>query len=43
MRVQWRERAESVRELDVDDPGVIENLDDPEIYERARRRQEEPE
>jgi CTP:molybdopterin cytidylyltransferase MocA len=43
LRWLWREQAESVRELDVDDPGVIENLDDPEIYERARHRPEEPE
>jgi molybdenum cofactor cytidylyltransferase len=43
LRWLWRERADSVRELDVGDPGVIENLDDPETYERARRREEEPE
>jgi molybdenum cofactor cytidylyltransferase len=41
LRWLWRERAESVREVDVADPGVIENLDDPETYERARRREEE--
>jgi molybdenum cofactor cytidylyltransferase len=43
LRWLWRERADSVRELDVADPGVIENLDDPETYEQARRREEEPE
>lgn len=41
LRWLWRERADSVREVDVADPGVIENLDDPETYERARRREEE--
>jgi hypothetical protein len=29
-----------VRELEVDDPGILENLDDPETYERVRRRAE---
>jgi len=43
LRWLWRERADSVRELDVADPGVIENLDDPAAYERARRREEESE
>lgn len=38
LRWLWRERVDAVREIEVDDPGVIENLDDPEIYERARRR-----
>ena len=41
LRWLWRERAGSVQEVDVVDPGVIENLDDPETYERARRREEE--
>jgi CTP:molybdopterin cytidylyltransferase MocA len=41
LRWLWRERAGSVDEVDVVDPGVIENLDDPETYERARRREEE--
>ena len=41
LRWLWRERADSVLEVAVDDPGVIENLDDPEAYERARRREEE--
>jgi molybdenum cofactor cytidylyltransferase len=43
LRWLWRERVDAVREVEVDDPGVIENLDDPGIYERARRRGEEPE
>jgi molybdenum cofactor cytidylyltransferase len=43
LRWLWREQADSVRELDVGDPGVIENLDDPETYDRARRREGEPE
>jgi hypothetical protein len=30
-----------VREVTVDDPGVLENLDDPESYDRARRREGE--
>ena len=41
LRWLWGERADSVREVDVADPGVIENLDDPETYELARRREEE--
>lgn len=39
LRQLWRTRADAVRELAVDDPGVLENLDDPETYERARRRE----
>ncbi len=42
LRHLWRERAEAVRELEVHDPGVVENLDDPDAYERARRREEDP-
>jgi molybdenum cofactor cytidylyltransferase len=38
LRQLWRSRSDAVSELAVDDPGVIENLDDPETYERARRR-----
>jgi molybdenum cofactor cytidylyltransferase len=38
LRQLWRSRSDAVRELAVDDPGVLENLDDPETYERARRR-----
>lgn len=38
LRQLWRSRPDAVRELAVDDPGVLENLDDPETYERARRR-----
>ncbi len=38
LRWLWRDRADAVRELAVDDPGVVENLDDPEAYEKARRR-----
>jgi CTP:molybdopterin cytidylyltransferase MocA len=39
LRRLWRDRADAVEELSVDDPGVIENLDDPESYERARLRE----
>lgn len=39
LRQLWRTRADAVRELAVDDPGVLENLDDPETYERALRRE----
>ncbi|HEY3173426.1 MAG TPA: nucleotidyltransferase family protein [Thermoanaerobaculia bacterium] len=38
LRWLWRDRADAVRELAVDDPGVVENLDDPDTYEKARRR-----
>jgi molybdenum cofactor cytidylyltransferase len=38
LRQLWRLRPDAVRELPVDDPGVLENLDDPEAYERALRR-----
>jgi molybdenum cofactor cytidylyltransferase len=41
LRQLWRSRAEAVRELAVDDPGVLENLDDPDAYDRARRREEQ--
>jgi molybdenum cofactor cytidylyltransferase len=40
LRQLWRSRPDAVRELDVDDPGVLENLDEPDAYERARRRAE---
>ncbi len=40
LRWLWRERADAVEELPVEDPGIIENLDDPESYERARLREE---
>jgi molybdenum cofactor cytidylyltransferase len=40
LRQLWRDRSDHVRELEVDDPGVLENLDDPETYERARRRED---
>lgn len=40
LRRLWRDRADAVIEVAVDDPGVLENLDDPESYERARRREE---
>ncbi|HEX9148371.1 MAG TPA: nucleotidyltransferase family protein [Thermoanaerobaculia bacterium] len=40
LRQLWRDRADRVRELEVDDPGILENLDDPETYERVRRRAE---
>ncbi|MDQ5872017.1 MAG: nucleotidyltransferase family protein [Acidobacteriota bacterium] len=39
LRRLWRDRADAVEELPVDDPGVLENLDDPESYERARLRE----
>jgi CTP:molybdopterin cytidylyltransferase MocA len=38
LRQLWRSRPDAVRELGVDDPGVTENLDDPDAYERARHR-----
>ncbi len=38
LRFLWRDRADAVRELAVDDPGVVEDLDDPDAYEKARRR-----
>jgi CTP:molybdopterin cytidylyltransferase MocA len=41
LRWLWRERADAVREIEVADRGVIENLDDPAAYERARRMEEE--
>lgn len=40
LRQLWRDRADAVLEVAVDDPGVLENLDDPESYQRARRREE---
>lgn len=40
LRRLWRDRPDAVCELAVDDPGVVENLDDPESYERARLREE---
>ena len=40
LRWLWRARADAVRELAVDDTGVLENLDDPVTYETARRREE---
>ena len=39
LRWLWRLREDAVREVDVVDPGVIENLDDPAAYERARERE----
>ena len=41
LRQLWRDCADRLRELEVSDPGVLENLDDPEVYERVRRRFEE--
>lgn len=35
LRQLWRSRGAVVRELAVEDPGVLENLDDPAAYERA--------
>lgn len=40
LRRLWRDRADAVREIAVDDPGVLENLDSPAAYDRARRREE---
>lgn len=40
LRRLWRDRADAVHDVAVNDPGVLENLDDPESYERARRREE---
>ena len=40
LRRLWRDRAGAVEELSVDDPGILENLDDPQSYERARLREE---
>ena len=37
LRELWRLRQDAVRELDVDDPGVVANADTPEEYEAARR------
>ena len=39
LRRLWRDRADAVDELPVDDPGIVENLDDPESYERALLRE----
>lgn len=39
LRRLWRDRADAVEELSVEDPGVVENLDDPESYERALLRE----
>lgn len=40
LRRLWRDRAEAVEEVAVDDPGILENLDDPAAYERARLRED---
>jgi CTP:molybdopterin cytidylyltransferase MocA len=40
LRWLWRDRADAVREIEVADPGVIENLDDPDTYRRALEREE---
>jgi molybdenum cofactor cytidylyltransferase len=40
LRRLWRDRADAVREIEVADPGVIENLDDPDAYRDAREREE---
>ena len=37
LRELWRLRADAVREVDVEDPGVVANLDTPAEYEAARR------
>ena len=38
LRELWRARPEVLRELDVEDPGVLLDLDTPEDYEEALRR-----
>lgn len=40
LRQLWRDRADRVQEIEVDDPGILENLDDPETYERVFRQAE---
>jgi CTP:molybdopterin cytidylyltransferase MocA len=40
LRHLWRARADAVREVAVDDPGILENLDDPATYQRVRLREE---
>ncbi|HYK42954.1 MAG TPA: nucleotidyltransferase family protein [Thermoanaerobaculia bacterium] len=37
LRELWRARAEAVREIAVEDPGVVANADTPETYEAALR------
>lgn len=37
LRELWRARAEAVREVSVEDPGILANLDTPEAYEEALR------
>ena len=37
LRELWRSRADAVRELAVDDPGVVADADTPEAYEAALR------
>jgi molybdenum cofactor cytidylyltransferase len=37
LRELWRERAEAVEEIEVEDPGVVANADTPEEYEAALR------
>lgn len=39
LRRLWRDRPDAVDELPVDDPGIVENLDDPDSYERALLRE----
>jgi molybdenum cofactor cytidylyltransferase len=39
LRRLWRDCADAVEQVAVEDPGVLENLDDPDAYERARRRE----
>jgi molybdenum cofactor cytidylyltransferase len=40
LRQLWRDRADRVLEIEIDDPGILENLDDPETYERVLRQAE---
>jgi len=37
LRDLWRTRAAAIRELAVEDPGVVTNIDTPEQYEAASR------
>lgn len=41
LRQLWRARPDAVREIAVDDPGVLENLDDPGAWNRAREREDD--
>ncbi len=38
LRALWRRHGDVVREIPVDDPGVLANIDTPEAYEKALKR-----